>query len=115
MAVANGFVDLPSGSLPIVELVQASLGRLRGEVIGNGIMRREDMPDHPLGGDPAFYEFNCTAFEVEVDKETGEILMHKRVPLVATSKAEEVKRLILVSPPMRIGEFPTPDQPHRHW
>ncbi len=87
VTVANGFVDLPSGGLPIVELVQASLGRLRGEVIGNGIMRREDMPDHPLGGNPAFYEFNCTAFEVEVDKETGEILMHKHVTVGDVGKA----------------------------
>ena len=62
-------------------------GRLRGEVIGNGTMRKTDMPEHPLGGDPAFYEFNCTAFELEVDAETGEILMHKHVTVGDVGKA----------------------------
>jgi CO/xanthine dehydrogenase Mo-binding subunit len=73
--------------LSITELVQTGLGRLRGEIIGNGTMRKSDMPDHPLGGDPAFYEFNCTAFELEVDTETGEILIHKHVTVGDVGKA----------------------------
>ena len=44
-------------------------------------------PDHPLGGTPAFYEFNCTAFEVEVDAETGEILIHKHVTVGDVGKS----------------------------
>jgi CO/xanthine dehydrogenase Mo-binding subunit len=68
-------------------VVQRALGRLRGEVIGNGVMRKPDLPDHPLGGDPAFYEFNCTAFEVEVDTDTGEILVHKHVTVSDVGKA----------------------------
>jgi Aerobic-type carbon monoxide dehydrogenase, large subunit CoxL/CutL homologs len=50
-------------------------------------MRKRDMPEHPLGGDPAFYEFNCMAFEVEVDTETGEILVHKHVTVGDVGKA----------------------------
>ena len=44
------------------------LGRLGGEVIGVGEMRKEAEPEHPLGGTAAFYEFNCTAVEVSVDR-----------------------------------------------
>lgn len=84
----NGLVHVPDQKpLPIVELTQQCLGRLRGEVIGNGVMRKTDMPDHPLGGDPAFYEFNCTAFEIEVDTDTGEILIHKHVTVGDVGKA----------------------------
>jgi CO/xanthine dehydrogenase Mo-binding subunit len=87
VTVVDGMVRLPAESRPITEVVQASLGRLRGEVIGNGVMRKTDMPEHPLGGDPAFYEFNCTAFEVEVDTETGEILIHKHVTVGDVGRA----------------------------
>ena len=37
-----------------------------GEERGGGFR-----PDHPLGGRPEFWEFMCTAVEVEVDRETG--------------------------------------------
>lgn len=65
--------------VPFVDIAQRGLGRLRGELIGNGSYRKRDMPEHPLGGDAAFYEFNCTAFEVDVDEETGEIALIKHV------------------------------------
>ena len=51
----------------------AGLAPLGGEVIGIGEMRKEAEPDHPLGGTAAFFEFNCTAVEVEVDRETGDV------------------------------------------
>lgn len=79
VTVSQGTCTVGEIAVPLMEVVQRSLGRLRGEVIGNGTMRKPDMADHPLGGDPAFYEFNCTAFEVEVDVETGEVLVHKHV------------------------------------
>jgi CO/xanthine dehydrogenase Mo-binding subunit len=87
VTVAGGQVHVADRTAPILEVVQRGLGRLRGEIIGNGTMRKADMPDHPLGGDPAFYEFNCTAFEVEVDTETGEILIHKHVTVGDVGKA----------------------------
>ena len=42
-------------------------------------MRKEADPDHPLGGTAAFYEFNCTAVEVEVDRETGDVVIARHV------------------------------------
>jgi CO/xanthine dehydrogenase Mo-binding subunit len=87
ITVAGGEVSLAGKQVPVVEVLQAGLGRLRGELIGHGVMRKTDLPDHPLGGDPAFYEFNCTAFEAEVDTETGEILIHKHVTVGDVGKA----------------------------
>ena len=85
--VDGGSIHLPNRSLPITEFVKTGLGRWNGELIGNGRMRKPHMPDHPLGGSAAFFEFNCTAFEVEVDVETGEILMHKHVTVGDVGKA----------------------------
>jgi CO/xanthine dehydrogenase Mo-binding subunit len=87
ITVGRGEVQLPDRVIPLLDVVQRSLGRLRGEVIGNGIMRKPDLPGHPLGGDPAFYEFNCTAFEIEVDTDTGEIRIHKHVTVGDVGKA----------------------------
>lgn len=86
--VQDGHIQLPEkGPMPISEFVQDGLGRWNGELIGTGRMRKPTMPDHPLGGTPAFFEFNCTAFEVEVDQETGEILIHKHVTVSDVGKA----------------------------
>ncbi|TNM63179.1 xanthine dehydrogenase family protein molybdopterin-binding subunit [Streptomyces sp. NP160] len=85
--VEGGTVHLPGESLPITAFVRVGLGRWNGELIGNGRMRKPHMADHPLGGTPAFFEFNCTAFEVEVDVETGEVLMHQHVTVSDVGKA----------------------------
>ena len=69
VAVEEGIVSLPTRDVPIVEVMQAGLGKLGGELIGNGMFRKEVEPDHPLSGSPAFYEFNCTAVELSVDEE----------------------------------------------
>ena len=42
-------------------------------------MRKEAAPEHPLGGTAAFYEFNCTAVEVSVDRETGDVTVERHV------------------------------------
>ena len=49
--------------------------------------RQRRSPEHPLGGAPAFYEFNCTAFEVSVDSETGEVLIHRHVTVGDVGRA----------------------------
>ena len=85
--VASGTVHLPDRELSIAEFITGKLGRWNGELIGNGRMRKPTAPDHPLGGTPAFYEFNCTAFEVEVDTDTGEIVIHKHVTVGDVGKA----------------------------
>jgi CO/xanthine dehydrogenase Mo-binding subunit/aerobic-type carbon monoxide dehydrogenase small subunit (CoxS/CutS family) len=87
VSVASGVVNLPDRALSIAEFIAGKLGPWNGELIGNGRMRKPAAPDHPLGGTPAFYEFNCTAFEVEVDTDTGEILIHKHVTVGDVGKA----------------------------
>lgn len=85
--VDDGRIHLPGGSRPIAEFVRQGLGRWNGELIGHGRMRKPTVKDHPLGGTPAFFEFNCTAFEVSVDRETGEIVVHKHVTVGDVGKA----------------------------
>ncbi len=87
LSIEDGRIVLPSGKVPIFDFVQTSLGKWNGELIGNGRMRKPTDPDHPLGGSPAFFEFNCTAFEVEVDGATGEITIHKHVTVGDVGKA----------------------------
>ncbi|CAN5648179.1 xanthine dehydrogenase family protein molybdopterin-binding subunit [soil metagenome] len=79
IAVERGSVRLPGRELPMLEVVQSGLGRLRGELIGNGEYRKDVDLEHPLGGSAAFYEFDCTASEVEVDRETGYVTLVKHV------------------------------------
>ena len=50
-------------------------------------MRKDAEPDHPLGGTAAFYEFNATAVEVEVDRETGDISIPRYVTVSDVGKA----------------------------
>jgi CO/xanthine dehydrogenase Mo-binding subunit len=85
--VDQGVVRLPDAELPIVDVVKAGLGKLGGELIGNGMYRKDAEPNHPLGGSPAFYEFDCTAVELSVDEETGYITIHKHVIVGDTGKS----------------------------
>lgn len=87
IVVEGGVVRLPDGEATIVEVLQQGLGPLGGELVGNGEMRKEGDPDHPLGGSAAFFEFNCTATEVEVDQETGETLLHRYVTVGDVGRA----------------------------
>jgi CO/xanthine dehydrogenase Mo-binding subunit len=79
IAVEHGAVRLPEGVLPIRDVLVAGLGALGGELIGVGEGRKDAEPDHPLGGAPSFFEFNCTAVELEVDEETGDIVIIRHV------------------------------------
>ena len=74
-----GVLVTPDGELPLLEASRIALGALGGEFLGQGTARMRGRSGHPLGGDAAFYEFNCNAIEVEVDLETGELLLHKHV------------------------------------
>lgn len=74
-----GVIVTPEGEMPLLEASRIALGSLGGEFVGQGTARMRGRKGHPLGGDAAFYEFNCTAIEVEVDGETGELLLHKHV------------------------------------
>ena len=55
-----------------VEVLRDGFGPPRGELVGVGEDRGGGFrADHPLGGRPEFWEFMCSAVEVEVDAETG--------------------------------------------
>jgi CO/xanthine dehydrogenase Mo-binding subunit len=68
-------------------ILETRFGLVRGEVIGVGSMRSEHHEDHPLGGSASFYEFSCTASEIEVDRETGEILLVSHLSVADVGKA----------------------------
>ncbi len=91
--VEPGILLLPDREVPIVEVMQEALSPLGGEIIGNGEMRKDKMPDHPLGGTAAFFEFNCTATEVEVDQETGATTIHKYVTVGDTGRSLNPKQV----------------------
>src|SRR5262249_36177270 len=67
----DGAVALPGRTVGSAELVEATFGSPRGEIIGTGQSGNAFVKEHPLGGKPAFWELMCTAAEVEVDPETG--------------------------------------------
>lgn len=77
--IEQGLLRLPDREVTLTEVMQQALAPLGGEVIGNGEMRKNKDPNHPLGGNAAFFEFNCTASEVEVDMETGHVTLIKHV------------------------------------
>lgn len=85
--VHQGRFLLPDREVAIVDVMQQALAPLGGEVIGNGEMRKDKQPDHPLGGTAAFFEFNCTASEVEVDMETGHVTLVKHVTVGDVGKS----------------------------
>jgi CO/xanthine dehydrogenase Mo-binding subunit len=87
VVVARGTASVSGRQIPLVEILIEGLGALGGELIGNGMARKEGEPGHPLGGSAAFYEFNCTAIEAEVDPETGEILLHRHATVSDVGKA----------------------------
>jgi len=79
VVVDRGEVRIGDRILPVRDVLVRGLGRLGGELIGVGEMRKEAEPDHPLGGTAAFFEFNCTAVEVEVDRATGDVVVARHV------------------------------------
>ena len=87
ITVDGGRVRLPDRELTILEVLKPGLGRLGGEVVGNGEARKEAEASHPLGGAPAFFEFNCTAVEAEVDEGTGDVTIVKHVTVSDVGKA----------------------------
>ena len=87
IVVDRGDVRIGERVLPIRDVLVRGLAPLGGEVIGIGEMRKEAQADHPLGGTAAFFEFNCTAVEVEVDRETGDVVVARHVTVSDVGKA----------------------------
>ncbi len=50
ISVDGGVVRLPDRELSVLDVLKPGLGRLGGELIGNGEVRKDAEPDHPLGG-----------------------------------------------------------------
>jgi CO/xanthine dehydrogenase Mo-binding subunit len=88
VAVEAGVVRLPDGrEIPVADVLQGGLGKLGGELTGLGESRKEAEPGHPLSGAPAFFEFNCTAVEAEVDHDTGDVTIHRHVTVSDVGRA----------------------------
>ncbi len=87
ISVEHGVVRLPDRELSMAEVAKAALGSLGGEFIGNGVGRKDATPGHPIKGTAYFYEFNCTAIEVEVDRGTGETTVLRHVTVADTGKS----------------------------
>jgi CO/xanthine dehydrogenase Mo-binding subunit len=87
IAVDRGEVRIGERRLAIGDVLTRGLGRLGGEIIGVGEFRKEAEPEHPLGGTAAFYEFNATAVEVSVDRETGDVTVERHVTVSDVGRA----------------------------
>lgn len=74
-----GIITVSGQPVPVDEAARRALGPLRGEFMGQGTTRKRADKDHPLGGSPAFYEFNVNAVEVEIDPGTGVLKLIKHV------------------------------------
>src|SRR4029079_18068011 len=85
--VEQGKGRIGEAETPIRDVLARGLGRLGGEVIGVGESRKEAEPDHPLGGTSAFYEFNATAVEASVYRDTGDVTIHRYVTVSDVGKA----------------------------
>jgi CO/xanthine dehydrogenase Mo-binding subunit len=83
----NGHLRLPDRQVGFEELMAEAFGPMLGEVIGTGSRRGDYVAGHPLGGHAAFYEFSCTASEVAVDRETGEVQLLRHVTVSDVGKA----------------------------
>ncbi len=87
ISVDKGKVTIAEREVSLADALRIALGKLGGELVGNGEMRRDGQAGHPLGGMPAFYEFNCTAVEGRVDEETGEIVINRYVSVGDVGRA----------------------------
>ena len=87
IVVDKGVVRLPDRELTVLEVLRPGLGRMGGELIGNGESRKDAEPDHPLQGSAAFFEFNCTAIEARVDEGTGDVEIVRHVTVSDVGKA----------------------------
>jgi CO/xanthine dehydrogenase Mo-binding subunit len=71
IAIEEGRIRTRGRDVAFADFLKLYYGGSCGDVIGLGSHRSAYLPDHPLGGGPAFWEVMCAAAEVEVDIETG--------------------------------------------
>lgn len=87
LEVSSGIIHLPGENRTFDQFLNDRFGKVPGEIIGVGEARSEYLKGHPMNGRPAFYELVCCAAQVEVDKETGETLVHKLMIVGDVGKA----------------------------
>lgn len=87
VVVEHGLVKVGERTMSVAEVVVRGLGPLGGEIIGIGEHHKDPDAKHPLGGTSAFFEFNATAVEVEVDRETGDVTVTRHVTVSDVGKA----------------------------
>jgi CO/xanthine dehydrogenase Mo-binding subunit len=87
VVVDRGAIRLPGRELGVLDVLRPGLGRLGGELIGVGETRKEAEADHPLSGSAAFFELNCTAIEVDVDRDTGDLAIVRHVTVSDVGRA----------------------------
>jgi CO/xanthine dehydrogenase Mo-binding subunit len=83
----QGHVSVAGKRYTMPQLLEEAFGTVPGEIIATGSQRGEGAADHPLGGPAAFYEFSCTAAEVAVDMETGDVDLLKHVTVADVGRA----------------------------
>lgn len=87
VAFVPGQVTVAGETFTLAESLNQVFGPVPGEIIATGSERGVGDANHPLGGQAAFYEFSCTASEVAVDIETGEIELIKHITVADVGKA----------------------------
>lgn len=85
--IFGGMLHFAGRSLPYTTVLKDYFGPGRGEIIGLGTTRARFEPEHPLGGNPAFWELVAVGCEAEVDTTTGEITIHKLATVTDVGKA----------------------------
>jgi CO/xanthine dehydrogenase Mo-binding subunit len=82
-----GTVSVRTDRFSLAEAMNQVFGAVPGEIISAGSERGAGDVSHPLGGQAAFYEFSCTASELAVDIETGEVELLKHVTVADVGRA----------------------------
>ncbi|MGH8953212.1 MAG: xanthine dehydrogenase family protein molybdopterin-binding subunit [Acidimicrobiia bacterium] len=82
-----GQVSVAGTEYTLPQILGVLFGNVPGEIIATGSERGEGSVDHPLGGNASFYEFSCTASEVEVDLETGDYELLKHITVADVGRA----------------------------
>lgn len=74
------------------DLLAAEFNLGSADISCDGTFRGEANPNHPLGGPTPFYEYLVTGVEVSVDRETGEVTLHRLVNVTDIGTAINPRR-----------------------
>ena len=85
--MGDGCIKIGERSVSYTELMETYYGYCAGEVMGIGTYKEALLPNHPLKGKVSFWEVIFCGAEVEVDKETGQVIVRKLVTVGDVGKA----------------------------